>query len=104
MGKYILKRLLMLIFVIIGVVILVFTLLYFTKGDPARQILGPTADDEAVESFGVRTLTWGKDGLLLNGQRVILRGACVHHDNGLLGAACLPDAVERKVRLLKEKL
>ncbi len=60
------------------------------------------AEDEAEETFGVRTLSWGKDGLLLNGQRVILRGACVHHDNGLLGAACLPDAVERKVRLLKE--
>ncbi|MBR5705125.1 MAG: DUF4982 domain-containing protein, partial [Deltaproteobacteria bacterium] len=60
------------------------------------------ADDEAVETFGVRTLSWGKDGFLINGRRVILRGACVHHDNGLLGAACLPDAVERKVRLLKE--
>ena len=51
MGKYILKRLLMLVFVIIGVVILVFTLLYFTKGDPARQILGPTADEAAVEAL-----------------------------------------------------
>ena len=51
MGKYILKRLLMLIFVIVGVVVLVFTLLYFTPGDPARQILGPTADDAAVEQL-----------------------------------------------------
>ena len=60
------------------------------------------AEDEAVETFGVRTLSWGKDGMLINGRRVILRGACIHHDNGLLGAACYSDAVERRVRILKE--
>ena len=59
-------------------------------------------DDEAEERFGVRTLSWGKDGILINGERVILRGACVHHDNGLLGAACDPDALERRIRILKE--
>jgi beta-galactosidase len=58
--------------------------------------------DEAVESFGFRTLAWGKDGLLVNGKREILRGACVHHDNGLLGAKCEPDALERRIRILKE--
>ena len=58
--------------------------------------------DEVVETFGMRTLSWGRDGLLLNGERVILRGACIHHDNGVLGACCYPDAVERKVRLLME--
>ena len=58
--------------------------------------------DETSETFGLRTIVWGKDGFLLNGQRVILRGACVHHDNGLLGAACDPDALERRVRILKE--
>ena len=59
-------------------------------------------EDTAVETFGIRTLQWGKDGFLVNGERVILRGACVHHDNGLLGAVCHPDAVERKLRILKE--
>ncbi|MBR6954087.1 MAG: DUF4982 domain-containing protein [Clostridia bacterium] len=59
-------------------------------------------EDTAEECFGARTLTWGEDGLKINGERVILRGACIHHDNGLLGAACLPDAVERRVRLLME--
>ena len=53
-------------------------------------------------TFGLRTLSWGQQGLLLNGERCLLQGACIHHDNGLLGAACYPDAVERKVRLLKE--
>ncbi len=58
--------------------------------------------DIAEETFGLRTLSWGADGLLINGERVILRGACIHHDNGILGARCLPEAEERKVRILKE--
>lgn len=60
------------------------------------------ADDEATETFGVRKVEWGTDGFLLNGKRYIIQGACIHHDNGLLGAVCDPDAVARKVRLLKE--
>ena len=58
--------------------------------------------DSSETTFGVRELSWGRDGLLLNGERVILRGACVHHDNGVLGACCYEDAERRKVRLLKE--
>ena len=60
------------------------------------------ADDEVTETFGVRKVEWGTDGFLLNGKRHIIQGACIHHDNGLLGAVCDPDAVARKVRLLKE--
>lgn len=60
------------------------------------------ADDEVTEPFGVRKVEWGTDGFLLNGKRYIIQGACIHHDNGLLGAVCDPDAVARKVRLLKE--
>lgn len=58
--------------------------------------------DSAEVSFGLRILEWGGFGLLLNGKRVILRGACIHHDNGVLGACCYEDAEWRKVRLLKE--
>ena len=59
--------------------------------------------DEAQENFGIRTLTWDrKKGLAVNGKRVILRGACIHHDNGLLGACAYPEAEERKVRILQE--
>ena len=54
-----------------------------------------------TETFGVRKVEWGTDGFLLNGKRYIIQGACIHHDNGLLGAVCDPDAVARKVRLLK---
>ena len=60
-------------------------------------------DDVVEETFGVRTLAWGpENGITVNGERVILRGACIHHDNGLLGACAFPEAEARRVRLLKE--
>ncbi len=59
--------------------------------------------DEYKTNFGVRTVTCDSaSGFLLNGKRVILRGACIHHDNGILGARCYAEAEERKVRILKE--
>ncbi len=58
--------------------------------------------DEATETFGIRTISCTvRNGLCINGKREILRGACVHHDNGLLGAVSLPEAEERKIRLLR---
>ena len=63
---------------------------------------GENDRDEVTETFGIRTLTWGNDGVKMNGERIIIQGACIHHDNGLLGAVCDPDAVARKVRILKE--
>lgn len=64
-----------------------------------RAVFG---QDAAATTFGIRTLTWSADqGLQINGQRVILRGACIHHDNGMLGAAADPQAEARKVRILK---
>lgn len=61
-------------------------------------------EDVVEEHFGIRLLEWNKDaGLTINGKRVILRGACIHHDNGILGACAFPEAEERKVRILKEQ-
>ncbi len=59
-------------------------------------------NDEVVEDFGIRIISWSKDGFKVNDERVILRGACIHHDLGLLGAACYEDAEERRVAILKE--
>ena len=59
-------------------------------------------DDCAETNFGIRTLEWGRRGLLLNGKRTIIKGACIHHDNGVLGACCYEDAEWRKIRILKE--
>lgn len=59
--------------------------------------------DEAAENFGIRQITCNAaEGFKINGKRVILNGACIHHDNGLLGACAYRDAEERKIRLLKE--
>lgn len=51
MVKYITKRLLFLIPVLIGVSLIVFTLLYITPGDPARMILGEQAEQQQVEQL-----------------------------------------------------
>lgn len=58
--------------------------------------------DETTVRFGLRTLRWGKDGLSVNGKTTLLRGACIHHDNGVLGACDFADAEYRRVRILKE--
>lgn len=58
--------------------------------------------DEAEELFGIRELTWNTDGFRVNGKSVLLRGACIHHDNGILGACSYEAAEERRVRRLKE--
>lgn len=63
---------------------------------------GNVIDTEST-AFGFRTVALDHDrGLLLNGEPVKLWGGCVHHDNGLLGAASYADAEYRKARLLKE--
>jgi beta-galactosidase len=59
--------------------------------------------DEARVTFGIRSLQLDPDhGLRINGEPVKLRGACVHHDNGVIGAATIARADERRVQLLKE--
>ena len=59
--------------------------------------------DRAALRVGLRTLTLdARRGLRLNGKAVKLRGACIHHDNGILGAATWPDAERRRCRQLKE--
>ena len=58
--------------------------------------------DETKQTFGIRELKFSTDGFFLNGKKVLINGGCVHHDNGLLGAAAFGKAEERKVRLMKE--
>jgi beta-galactosidase len=58
-------------------------------------------DTQAIP-FGIRTIELSAaDGFLLNGHPVLLKGGCVHHDNGVLGAASFARAEERKVEVLK---
>jgi len=59
--------------------------------------------EEEATSFGIRRLQLDPvSGLRINGETVKLRGACIHHDNGLLGAATIGRAEERRVELLKQ--
>ena len=59
--------------------------------------------DRQREHFGIRLLRWnGDQGLLVNGKSVKLRGICMHHDNGVIGAVESKKAVRRKVKRLKE--
>ncbi len=62
---------------------------------------GETMDTEEV-TFGVRMISKDHNGLYVNGKNVLLRGGCVHHDNGILGACAYAEAEWRKVRMLKE--
>ena len=63
---------------------------------------GGTETDRNSAEFGFRSISWGKDGFRVNGREVLLRGACVHHDNGILGACSFEEAEERRVRILKD--
>jgi len=52
--------------------------------------------------FGVRSIAFDvAKGFLLNGQPLKLKGGCLHHDNGPLGARAFDRAEERRVELLK---
>ena len=59
--------------------------------------------DTRRERLGLRTISVdAHHGLRVNGQTVLLKGACIHHDNGILGAATHRAAEYRRIRLLKE--
>lgn len=50
MGRYIFNRLLMMVPVLLGITLIIFLMLQFTPGDPARAILGDTATQEELEA------------------------------------------------------
>lgn len=59
--------------------------------------------DEASTLFGIRTITADAvRGLQINGKTVKLKGGCLHHDNGLLGAVSVYESEARKVAKMKE--
>ncbi len=82
--------------------------------DVAGNATGDAADDGSADGsflkaddlsvlFGIRTLSADSThGLKVNGQTVKLKGGCIHHDNGILGAVSLYDSEYRRIRLLKD--
>ena len=62
-----------------------------------------TVIDNAMAKYGIRSFSFeAENGFVLNGKKVLINGACVHHDDGVLGARAFDDAEIRKVRQMKE--
>lgn len=74
--------------------------LYTIRAELKRD--GAVIDSDEAR-FGLRTLVWdAQKGFQINGSTVKLRGGCIHHDHGLLGAAYNSKAERRRVRRMKE--
>lgn len=72
------------------------------KADVTLAEGGRTLAHESV-NYGIRTFTYDADrGFVLNGKPLLINGACVHHDDGVLGAMAFDRAEIRKVRLMKD--
>lgn len=66
--------------------------------------VGGKAVDQLVQPFGIRIVTFdAQRGVAINGTVTKLRGGCIHHDNGLLGARAFADADDRRVKLMKAR-
>ena len=69
----------------------------------SRVLDGAAVRDEALTPFGVRAAVFDPDrGFVLNGVPLKLKGVCLHHDAGPLGAAVPVQVWERRLRALKE--
>jgi len=68
-----------------------------------RVFAGGAPPNEYRTPFGIRTFRFdAARGFFLNGRPEKLKGVCIHHDLGALGAAFSEAALERRLRLLKE--
>jgi beta-galactosidase len=69
----------------------------------SRVYLDGKLADEQRTPFGIRTFYFSPDkGLILNGRAVKMKGVCIHHDLGALGAAFFEEALERRLKSFKE--
>lgn len=59
--------------------------------------------DKVIETFGIRHIQMDPvNGIRINGKQILLRGACIHHDLGVIGAATFYDAEEYRIKICKE--
>ena len=74
--------------------------LYYVK---TEILSGGKITDTCITEFGFRYFNFDADtGFSLNGQNMKLKGVCIHHDQGALGAAAYKDAIYRQVKILKD--
>jgi beta-galactosidase len=65
-------------------------------------LVGGKVVDTTTTTFGIREIKFSAaNGFTLNGESVLLRGACLHHDLGLLGSAAFDRAEKRRVQVMK---
>lgn len=75
----------------------------WNEKDPYLYTLKASLDkDEAQVRFGIRQIEKTSRGLEINGVPTLLKGGCVHHDNGLLGSATYYKSEYRRAKILKE--
>lgn len=96
MGRYIVKRLLWMIPIILGIVILIFTILHLVPGDPARVILGITATPEEIAALRHQL---GLDRSFLVQLGSYMKGLFFHLDMGNSYVTRIPIATEIFSRL-----
>ena len=72
--------------------------LYTVASDGTMKLMDRLECTTGVRSVEINA----NEGFLLNGKPLELKGACMHHDNGPLGAAAFDRAEERRVELMKE--
>ena len=68
----------------------------------SEVLVGGSVVDTEQTTFGIRSISVDAEhGFRLNGVPLKMKGGCIHHDHGPLGAACYDRAEERKIELLK---
>lgn len=100
MGKYIIKRLLWMIPIVLGVTILVFTLMTFCPGNPAEIILGSTATEADMLA---KTEELGLNNPFIVRLGTYMSDVFIHHDLGnswVTGVAIVPSILERLPRTI----
>jgi beta-galactosidase len=69
----------------------------------SRVYLDGKVVDEQRTPFGIRSFYFSPDkGLIFNGRPIKMKGVCIHHDLGVLGAAFFEEALERRLKSFKE--
>lgn len=78
--------------------------LWSTENPYLYRLVLSTETDTLVNNIGIRQIEYSaQKGFVLNGNPLKLYGGCIHHDNGILGAAAYDRAEIRKVELLKQR-
>lgn len=69
----------------------------------SKIIIDKKTVDEVTVSFGIREIKFdAQTGFSLNGKNLKIKGVCLHHEAGALGAAVPLSAWERRFKILKE--